>query len=173
MGIFVHPAVPMAIHQILVDAASGLAETGKETVDVGGTLDGEVGDEDDLCAVGRNLKAFEAVFDSGHHLLGFTLDVNGNDVITTGKKEGVRIQPHGVKLVLRGIGKADGTRLAIGWHHIQLGIAFVLLHVVIGGGESDACAVGAHIKFAHFSQLPHQLRGEVAITDGNGGTAND
>ena len=69
MGELVYPIVPVAIHEVLVDAASGLVQTGIEIIDLVRTLNGQVGDIENLITVGRDLEAFETSFNSGQHFL--------------------------------------------------------------------------------------------------------
>ncbi len=155
----------MAVHEILVDATSGLVEACIEFLDVFGTLHLEVADVENLVALGRDFKAFEAGLDGGEYFLGFAVHINGDDVVATGKKKSVVVNPHGVELAGGGVGEADGLVFAIGSEEIELGIALVFGDVVVGVGVDQTGTIGADSVLAHFAKLPHDFGSETPVFD--------
>ena len=174
VGVFINPVVPMTVHEVFVDAASGLVEAGEEGLDVGIAADGDVGDVDDLFAVGGDFEAFEAGFDGGDNLFGLFVDIHLNDIVATGEEDVVVVDEDGVELGGGGVGDADSLCVVlVGLDEVELGIAFVEVHVVVGVGIDDHGAVGAEGELAHFAQLPHNFGGEAAVIDRDNGLADD
>ncbi len=163
VGVFVDPVVPVAVHEVFVDAASGLGQPGIETVDGLGTFDGEVADVKNLVAFGGDFEALETRFDGGENLLGLTIDIHGNDGVATGEEDGVVVEPYGVELAFGGVGDADGLRVVGDREEVEFGIAFVLGNVVVGVGIDQTGAVGAEGVLAHFAKLPHEFGSEAAV----------
>ena len=172
VGILIHPAVPMTVHEVFVDTTSGLVETGVEFLDIVGASDGDVANVENLVAFGRNLEPFEACIDGGENGFFLRINVHGNDGVATGEEKGFVVEPHGVELVLDSVGDAYGLPVAFDGDEIELGVAFVLLNVVIGVGIDHTRTVGAYGKFAHFTEFPHNLGSETSILDSNLGFAD-
>ena len=98
MRIFVHPLVPMAIHEILVDAARGFVKAGVEFVEVAGARHGFGGDEDHGFAVGGKFKAFNAALEGAEHFLGTVLYRHGNHFVAAAEEQRFIVFPNEVEL---------------------------------------------------------------------------
>ena len=164
VGVFVHPAVPVAVHEVLVDTAGGFVEAGVEFVEVAGARHGFGGDEDDGLAVGSEFEALESAFVGGERLFPAILHGHGEDFIVTTEHQCRVIFPHKVELGSRRRGEARHV-LSSGSHEVDFGVALVLLHVVIGHRVGDLGTVGGDGLLAHLAERPHHLGGETAVLD--------
>ena len=150
LRIFVHPLVPMAIHEILVDAARGFVKAGVEFVEVAGARHGFGGDEDHGFAVGGKFKAFNAALEGAEHFLGTVLYRHGNHFVAAAEEQGVVILPYGVEFAGGGSGEADGLA-AFGGHQVKFGVALVLFHTIVGEGVGQLFPVRGDGCFAHLA----------------------
>ena len=173
MWVFVHPAVPVAVHEVLVDAAGGLVKAGIELVDVGGTLDGEVADVEDSVAFGRDFEAFEATFHRCQDFLRLLVDFHGDNAAATGKEDCVVVEPYGIELAFGGVGEADGLSFVLKVYEIEFSVALVLGYAVIGVGVDQLGAVGTDCELAHLAKFPHDFGCETPIFNFHIGFADD
>ena len=172
LRVFVHPVVPVTVHEVLVDAAGGLVEAGVEFVEVAWARHGFGGDEDDGLAVGGELEALETALMGGDLFFAAVFHGHGDDVVVAAEEQRLVIVPHEVELGGGCSGEARNV-LALGGHEVDLGVALVLLHVVVGHGVGDLRAVGGDSLLAHLAQRPHHLGGESAILDLDFGFSDD
>ena len=164
VGNLVYPVVPVAIHQVLVDAAGGLVETFVELVDVVGTLDGNGRDVDHRLAVGSQLEAFKATLALGNDTLLLRIDIHRKNLAATAIHNGAFVHPHRAELALGGGGQTLGFA-AFDGHHVQLGVVLVLLHIGVAHRVEHLFAVGTDGILAHHAEAPHHLGCETAVLD--------
>ena len=150
LRVLVHPAVPMAVHQVLVDAAGGFVEAVEQFVDVVGPDYLFSGDENDGLAVGGQFEAFDSVFNGGYGFLAFAFHIHGDDVVAAAEKQGIVILPHGVEFAGGGGGETHGLA-ALGGHQVEFRVALVLFHTVVGEGVGQLFPVRGDGGFAHLA----------------------
>ena len=172
LRVLIHPVIPVAVHEVLVDAAGGLVETGVQLVEVARAHDGFGGDEDDGLAIGGEFEALESALVGGDFLLLAVLDGHGDDVVVAAEEQRFVVFPHEVELGRGGGGEARHV-LAGGGHEVDFGVTLVLFYVVVGHGVGDLGAVGGDGHLAHLAQRPHHLRGETAVLDLDFGFPDD
>ena len=98
LGDFVHPVIPVAVHQILVDTAGGLVKAGIKFVEVLGTLHGDGADIDQRIAVGRHLEALEAALALSHLALLLSFKVHRQNLASAAEHDSILVVPHWAEL---------------------------------------------------------------------------
>ena len=150
LRVLVHPAVPMAVHQVFVDAAGGLVKAVEQFVDVAGTHHLFGGDKDDGLAVRSQFETFDSVLECPKGIFFLVLHIHRDDFVVAAEEQGVVILPHGVEFAGGGGGEADSLA-AFGGHQVEFGVALVLLHTVVGEGVGQLFTVRGDCRFAHFA----------------------
>ncbi len=147
--IFVHPAVPMPVHQIFVNPAGGFVQAFVQRLDVPCFLHGQAGGIKRFAAVGREHEFLHCLGEFAHAAFLVVLDIYAEKLLSAQKSDVCIVKPVHAVLIGFAHGQA-GDLAAVGVHPIEFGVAFVLLHAVISDGISDFSAVRGEVVTAHF-----------------------
>ena len=162
----------MAVHQILIDAAGGLVETGIEFVKMLGTHHRFGGDINHGLAIRGEFETLDAAFHGAEFLLFFGFHIHGKDVVVAAEKQRFVVFPNQVELAGCRNGKLAGFA-AFSGNQVDFGIALILVHVIIGHDVGNLFTVRRNGFLIHLAQRPHHLRGETAVLDLNFGLADN
>ena len=152
-----YPLVPMLVHHIVIELASGLIQIGINILDRLTELHGR--NHDHALLIGREHESLDTLLEVAHAAASAAVGIHGPELrhlslAILGVDKGnllTSIDPHIVTLTARSVGDLAGV-LAIDVHHPQVAVTLVGGDIIMGDAVKDLLAVGRHLRTTHTTQ---------------------